>query len=72
MIYKCESEGSRFLAILQTTSSRLLFIKGVKVVTGSLRKNGELGLFFFFFRYSFEIFTKKSDFLALCFDELLT
>lgn len=69
MIYKCECEVSSFSAILQTASSSLLFIKGVKVVTGSRRKKESRD---FFVRCSFEIFIKRSDFLALCFDELPT
>lgn len=52
------------------TSARPLFIKGANVVTGSLRKKREPGLFK---KYSLEIFTKKSDFLASCVDgDLLT
>lgn len=45
-------------------SSRPLFVKSVNVVTGSLREK-EAGLFFF--RYNFEIFTKKLDFSGFVF-----
>lgn len=54
--------GVPFYSHTLKPSTRPLFIKGVNVVTGSLRKKESQALFK---KYSFEIFTKKSDFLAL-------
>ena len=68
MTSKCESEVSSSSAIFQNTDSSLLFINSVNVVTGSLRKKEIWG---FYSRYSFEIFTKKPEFLYLSFVEEL-
>lgn len=62
--------GVLFFSHTPKPSTRPLFIKGANVVTGSLRKKESQA---FLKKYSYEIFTKKSDFLASCVDgDLLT
>lgn len=62
MTSKCEFEKYSFPAILQNTSSRILFTSCVNVVTVSLREKKKKKELEFFSRDGFEIFTEKSDF----------